>query len=74
MTRFSPSTCNCVIDIPDKPYDESKAEFVKQCKTHPIPQVCFIHNRSFKKRPNESNQELEVRRNNEKKKPQFQRR
>ncbi len=73
MTRFFPSSCHCIIDIPDNPYDESKSVFVERCKTHPQPIVTFIHNRSFKKRPTESEQDLELRRNNEKARPAFQR-
>jgi len=61
--RFAPSTCHCIVDIPNDPYNELKAEFVQRCKTHSKPNVTFIHNRLFSNQP-----ELAIL---EKLKPQF---
>jgi len=67
MTRFAPATCHCVLNIPDNPYNESRAEFIQQCRTHDRPSECFAHNRSL-------NTSTENQRTAIKRKPEFSRR
>jgi len=74
VTRFFPSTCYCVLDIPVDPYRENKAEFVQQCEAHNNPNQTFAHNRTFKKRPAENLEDFIQRTRSEKAKPQFRRR
>jgi len=64
MTRWFSSACHCVLDIPDKPYNELGGVFVEQCRTHDRPNEVFAHCRRTP----------EDKRSLEKKKPQFQRR
>jgi len=74
MIRFAPHTCFCIVDIPTDPYDESKATFVKQCRTHTRPSQVFSHNRSIKFTPPETRDQYRERRALVKSKPEFSRR
>jgi len=67
MIKFKPSTCHCVIAIPDDPYNESRATQLEKCRTHNTAIDCLTHNRSLQ------NETKEIR-SQERKKPEFQRR
>jgi len=68
MVKFEPDTCFCILLIPDNPYNENRAIFKQQCRTHDTPAETFAHNRSFKP------PKIIEDRIAEKKKPAFQRR
>lgn len=53
MTKLTCYTCHCILEIPDRPYDESKAIFKQQCATHRSPQETLRHVRQFSTRTRE---------------------
>lgn len=72
-------SCHCILAIPTKPYDESKAKFRVQCRTHDRVSETFAHNRSFNgrdgKTPTDPQREQQITdKHTERDKPEFQRR